>query len=243
MWSLSGAGKNVHMDLALSDGSITATTIQEAGADYDSLVDATIRVRGNESPLYNHQFQMTGVHLLFPNRAQLTIEQAAPAHPFASPVSPVSGLLQFTPRFAGHHRDHIRGTVTLAWPGRLLCIQDGLHGLCAQTEQRTPLSPGELVDVIGFAIIGTFTPTLIHATYQMAGYQQAGPPVAVSAEQAMHGNHDAGLVEVKGQLVGQDDSGSDPNIVLSSGNYVFSAVLPAEAGVRLPAWKKGTIPG
>jgi len=28
--------------------------------------------------------------------------------------------------------------------------------------------------------------------------------------------------------------------VLSSGNYVFSAVLPAQAGSRLPTWKKGT---
>jgi len=65
--------------------------------------------------------------------------------------------------------------------------------------------------------------------------------VAVTADEALHGNHDAGLVEIKGQLVGQDDSANDPNIVLSSGNYVFSAVLPAQAGSRLPTWKKGTI--
>ena len=45
---------------------------------------------------------------------------------------------------------------------------------------------------------------------------------------------------MKGQLIGQDESASDPNIVLSSGNYVFSAVLPAQSGARLPAWKKGT---
>ena len=65
--------------------------------------------------------------------------------------------------------------------------------------------------------------------------------MAVTADEALHGNHDAGLVEIKGQLVGQDDSANDPNIVLSSGNYVFSAVLPAQAGSRLPTWKKGTI--
>jgi hypothetical protein len=34
------AGKNINMDLALSDGAITATTMDEPGADYDSLVDA-----------------------------------------------------------------------------------------------------------------------------------------------------------------------------------------------------------
>jgi len=234
------AGKNINIDLALSDGAITATTIGEAGPDYDSLVDAKVRVLGTEAALYNHQFQMTGAHLLFPNRAQITIEEAAPAHPFASPISPVSGLLLFTPDSAWHHRVHIRGTVTLSWPGRVLCIQDGLHGLCAQTEQRTPLSPGERVDVIGFPIIGTFTPTLTHATYETAGYQQPAPPEAVTADQALHGNHDASLVEIKGQLVGQDDSASDPNIVLSSGNYLFSAILPAQTGSQMPTWKKGT---
>ena len=123
----------------------------------------------------------------------------------------------------------------------MLCIQDGLHGLCAQTDQTTPLSPGELADVIGFPIIGAFTPSLTRAIYKAAGYQQPVPAVAVTADQALRGDHDAELVELQGQLIGQDDSASDPNIVLASGNYVFSAVLPAQSGAqRLPAWKKGT---
>jgi signal transduction histidine kinase/ActR/RegA family two-component response regulator len=183
---------------------------------------------------------MTGVHIFFPNRAQMTIEEPAPAHPFASSITPVSGLLRYSPDSAWHHRVHIRGTVTLSWPGRLLCLQDGLQGLCADTEQNTSLSPGELVDVIGFPMIGTFTPTLTHATFRATGYQQPAPPVAVTADEALHGSHDASLVEIKGQLIGQDDSASDPNIVLSSGNYVFSAVLPAQSGALLPGWRKGT---
>jgi signal transduction histidine kinase/ActR/RegA family two-component response regulator len=170
----------------------------------------------------------------------MTIEEPAPAHPFASSITPVSGLLRYSPDSAWHHRVHIRGTVTLSWPGRLLCLQDGLQGLCADTEQNTSLSPGELVDVIGFPMIGTFTPTLTHATFRATGYQQPAPPVAVTADEALHGSHDASLVEIKGQLIGQDDSASDPNIVLSSGNYVFSAVLPAQSGALLPGWRKGT---
>ncbi len=157
------------------------------------------------------------------------------------PVSPVSGLLRFTPNPALHHRVHIRGTVTLAWPGRLLCIQDGVHGLCADTVQTTPLSPGELVDVIGFPIIGGFTPTLTHATYEGARVQQPVPVVAVTAEQALRGDLDARLVALEGQLIGQDESAGDPNIVLSSRKYVFSAILPSQPGaLPMPEWKKGT---
>jgi signal transduction histidine kinase/CheY-like chemotaxis protein len=235
------SGKNISLDLALSDGAITASTIKEVGADYHSLVDAKVRIRGNQAPLFNHQMQMTGVHLFFPHRAQVTVEEPAPGHPFALPVSPVSGLLRFTPNSASHHLVHIRGTVTLAWPGRLLCIQDHLHGLCAQTDQTTPLRPGELADVIGFPIIGAFTPSLTRATYRAAGYRQPVPAVAVTAAQALRGDHDAELVEIQGQLIGQDESASDPTIVLASGKFVFSAVLPAQSPEqRLPAWKKGT---
>jgi signal transduction histidine kinase/CheY-like chemotaxis protein len=234
------SGKNIRLDLALSDGTITASTVKEVGADYDSLVDAKVRLRGNQAPLYSPGGAMNGAYMLFPDRAQVMVMEPAPARPFASPISPVSGLLRFNPKPASNHRVHVRGIVTLAWPGRMLCIQDGLKALCAQTDQTTLLTPGELVDVIGFPITGAFTPSLSYATYETTGFQKPVPSVAVTADQALLGNHDAELVELEGQLVGQDESASDPHIVLSSQNHVFSAVLPAESGARLPAWKRGT---
>ena len=165
-------------------------------------VDAKVRIRGNEAPLFNHQMQLTGVHLFFPTRAQMTVEKPAPEHPFALPVTPVSGLLRFTPNSASHHLVHTRGTVTLTWPGRLLCIEDNLKGVCAQTDQSTPLSLGDLADVIGFPIIGAFTPSLTRATYKTAGYSKPVTPVAVTAVQALRGDYDADLVEIRGQLIG-----------------------------------------
>jgi signal transduction histidine kinase len=234
------SGKNIDLDLALSDGTVLATTVKEVGADYDSLVDAKVRLRGNQAPLFNHQGAMTGSYLVFPDRAQVMVMEPPPAHPFTLPISPVSGLLRFNPKPAWDHRVHIRGTVTLAWPGRLLCLQDGPQGLCAQTGQTTPLNPGELADVIGFPIIGAFTPTLTSATYEAAGFQRSARPMAVTADQALLGNHDAELVELEGQLVGQDETAGHPNIVLSSQSQVFAAVLPAQSGMRLPAWQKGT---
>jgi signal transduction histidine kinase/CheY-like chemotaxis protein len=233
--------KNVSLDLALGDGFISATTVNDGKVDYGSLVDAKVRLRGNAAPEFNHQRQMTGVRLLFPNRAQVTVEEPAPAQPFRLPITPVSGLLRFTPDPASHHRVHIRGTVTLAWPGRLLCIQEGHSGLCAETEQTTPLRIGELVDVIGFPAIGAFTPTLTRTSYEVLAHQQPVPALAVTADQALKGNYDSRLVELEAQLIGENESVSDPTIILSSGNAVFSGVLPAQSVAQhLPAWRKGT---
>jgi len=238
--AVSTKGHDIQLELALSDGTVTATTVKGVGDDYDSLVDAKIKLRANAAPLFNHQRQVTGAHLLFPDRSVVTVVEPAPAHPFALPVSPIGTLLRFTPASGSPHRVHIQGTVTLAWPERLLCLQDGLHGLCAQTDQSTTLKPGERADVIGFPATGAFTPTLNRAVYRAAGSQRLIPPVAVTAEQALQGSHDAELVELHGRLLGADHAANDPTIVLSSGNYVYSVVLPAQFKVQLPPWKEGT---
>jgi signal transduction histidine kinase/ActR/RegA family two-component response regulator len=233
---------HVHLDVALSDGEIIAGTVRQKGADYDSLVDAKIRLRGATAPLFNHLGQMTGAYLVFPDLSQLRVEEPAPSNPFTLPVTAIGDLLRFTPYPVSQHRVHLRGTVTLLWPGRLLCIQDGLHGLCAQTDQTTPLRPGEVADVVGFLLAGTFSPTLTRAVYKAAGYQRAPATVAVTAEEALSGDHDAELVVLEGQLVGEDESASDPNMVLSSGKHMFSVVLPAQSEPkRWAGWKKGTI--
>ncbi|MGA2595506.1 MAG: response regulator [Bryobacteraceae bacterium] len=235
-------GKNVHLELALSDGAITATTVKEPGANYASLVDAKIRLRANAGPLFNHQHQMTGAHLMFPDLSVMKIEEPAPDHVLALPVTPLNELLSYSPDPALHHRVHIFGTVSLAWPGRLLCIQNGSQGLCAQTGQTTPLHAGELADVAGFPRIGDFTPTLTRATYRAAAGNQPLLPIAITAEQALRGNRDAVLVRLEAQLIGEDRAASDPTIMLSSGGFVFSATLPSQSrGRQLPEWEKGTI--
>jgi signal transduction histidine kinase len=236
------SGKNIHLELALSDGLITATTIKEPGADYASLVDAKIALRANAAPQFNHQHQLTGAQLNFPDLSAVRVEEPAPAHVFTLPVTPLQQLLRYSPDGSQHHRVRILGAVSLSWPGRLLCIQNGSQGLCAQAGQTIPLRPGELADVIGFPQIGHFTPTLTQARYQAAAGSQPVTPIAITAEQALRGDYDAVLVELEAQLIGEDRAASDPTIVLSSGGVVFSAILSAQAQARrLPDWEKGTI--
>ena len=239
--SIKESGKNVFLNLAMSDGNISAGTVNVPGSDYASLVDAKIRVRGSTAPTFNHQQQMTGAHLLFPGREQITIEEPAPASPFDAPVAPVGGLLRYTANTAFRHRVHIRGTVTLLWPGRLLCVQDGARGLCAQTDQNTPLRPGDLVDVIGFPNVGEFTPTLTNATFKATGGWHPLPPARVTAADAFRGDHDAQLVVLDGKLIGEDKAAEDPTIMLSSGGVIFSVVGPRQLLEKsAPAWEAGS---
>jgi signal transduction histidine kinase/ActR/RegA family two-component response regulator len=219
---------DVLIEIAMADGITTGSIINKPGVDYDSLIDSRIRVRGNEAPVFNHHGQMTGCHVLVPDFKSITVIEPAPAKPFSSAPRSVKSLMHFGPNIALSHRTHIRGAVTLLWPGRVLCVEDGGEGICAQINQTAPmLDPGELVDVIGFPMVGQFSPTLARASYQAYGTQQRTPALAVSADQALHGDHDSQLLQLEGELIGEDRAASDPTIVLSSGKYIFSAVLPA----------------
>jgi signal transduction histidine kinase/DNA-binding response OmpR family regulator len=100
---------------------------------------------------------------------------------------------------------------------------------------------GDVVDVVGFPAANQYTPTMTDATFR---WMSAAGPVAatpITAQQALRGDHDAGLVQIEGRLIGLDRAAHDPALVLSSGNIVFPAVLPNEGPSHsLPAWKEGS---
>jgi signal transduction histidine kinase/ActR/RegA family two-component response regulator len=241
--SMIDSGRDVTVDLALGDGNIRTTIPKEQGVDYTHLVDAQVRVQANAAPLFNGRRQMIGARLLCPSLAQVTIEEAAPSDPFAQPLRPVRGLLEFNPDNASLHRVHLRGRVTLQWPGQSICIQDGARGLCAQTLQSTPLKLGQWADVSGFPSTGEYTATLKDAIYR--GRAEAGIPPAplVTPAEILHGDYDAQLIRIDGQLIGQDRGVTQSALVLSSGGMLFAAHLPErwKHSAHGAAWREGSI--
>ncbi len=220
-------GKHVVLTLATSEGVLTATTVKQEGANYASLVDSIVLIPGVEAPLVdNNKRQMVGVRLLFPDFRAIKVEDPAPIDPFAVPIRPVGSLLQYSPMMLLQHRVHLRGRVTLHWPGRTLCILDGNDGLCVQTADRTLFREGELVDVTGFQALENYEPTLSDATLRPAGNSIVTPPKRITAEEAFQGEHHGELVQIEGRLMGRTLVQGDPALLLSSGKILFPAIMP-----------------
>ena len=239
--SVVSAGKNVTLNVAMSDGVIGATTVREAGRDYDGMVDATVRIRGSAAPLFTSNRQMTGARLFFPNLAQVTMLQAAPADPFALPIRSIDNLLLFSPNVAYVHRARIQGRVTLQRPGQSLCIQDASQGICVLTGQNTPVALGDVIDVVGFPTAIEFTPTMTGAVFRWASKGEPAAALSITAAQALRGGHESGLIQIEGRLIGLDRTAQDPALVLSSGDVVFPAMLPNDSLSRsMPAWEEGS---
>lgn len=232
---------NVTMRLATIDGTISTTSVREDGVDYSGLVDAKVRMNANITPLFNTNRQLVGTRLLFPNRSAIQVVEAPNIDPFSVPIRPIDSLSRYTPDQNLPHRVHLRGRVTLQWPGSLLCIRDGVRSLCAQARQEDRLAPGDLADVIGFIGTGGSAPILTDASFRRAGAGTPVTPEKVTPEQALHGHHDAGLVQIDGVVIGRDLVASDVTIMLASGKFIYPVILPkALAGPDLNAWQTGS---
>ena len=225
--SVAESATNVTLQVAMADGTIAATTVRHAGVDYQQLVDKWVHIRGNAAPTFNANHQLTGCRLFFPGLETVSAASPDSGNAFARPVQPVSRLLRYSPAIAWPHRVHVSGVVTIYWPGRMLCIDDGTEGLCAQTSQNSPLSPGAVVDLAGFTILDGFNPGLTDAIFRRWG--EGGPvsPRSISPAQALDGSHDSELVQIEGQLIGRDLASNDTVLILASGPSVFRAILPA----------------
>ena len=224
--------RNVVLELTLSDGMISVITPDSPQVDYSFLVDAKIKLRGTAGPVFNRERQLTGAHVFFPGMQTVHVEEAAPPNPFSLPVQEVSHLLRFEPDISERHRAHIRGSVTLQWPGRLLCVQDATAGICAQTTQTTPIATGEVADLLGFPSAGEFAPVLTDAVFRAGGEQHAQQAPLITGEQAFHGNHDSRMVQIEAELMAKDGAAADPTLLLSSGKFVFPVILPEKLGGR-----------
>jgi diguanylate cyclase (GGDEF)-like protein len=234
---------NVVLGVAGDGGMLTAVTVRQQGVDYESLVDSLVRIDGNAAPLFNQRRQMVGVHLFFPTIGQVKVVQPAPRDPFAVPAVPVAQLFRFSPDPGLLHRVHVQGTVTLDWPGRVLCIQDAKAGICMQTTEATAVPVGSFVDVVGFPAIDLFKPSLEDAIFRAAGSAASSPPpVTISPDKAIKGDLDGKLVQIDAELIGRDVAASDPTLMVRAGGVLFPAILPKDValGSTLP-WKDGSL--
>ncbi|HEV2493064.1 MAG TPA: ATP-binding protein [Terriglobia bacterium] len=210
------------LSVAASGGKITALIPQFYGVGPAGLVDAKVRLRGACGAIFNQKNQVTGLRLSVPNLAQIEIEEKAQAA-FGLPVRHVESLLRFTPKGATGHRVRVQGVVTFSVPGTALIIEDATQGIHVETSQRTPVHPGDRLDVVGFPSVGEYTPVLTDAIYRWLGPGPEPEPVSTTAEQALAGTYDADLIRIEAQLMHQVQRPGGTELILQSGNTVFNA--------------------
>ena len=126
----------------------------------------------------------------------------------------------------------IQGVVTLLRPGIGLYVKDRTGGVYVTTQQAATLSLGDIVDVIGFAVAGQYTPVLSDAIFRPVG---PGPPamsIEVTGEEAAGGNYDGQLVRLEARLLNRIVTSTEQVLTLQAGKSVFTALSKTSSTTR-----------
>ena len=212
----------LEMQVAADGGLFTAVVPNDPAVDPGSLAGARVRLRGVCGGRFNSRRQWTGFELRVPALAQVEIEEAAPADPYATQATPIAQLLVYTSAAPGD-RLKVAGVVTAAQSGQWLYLRDQTGALRVETTQNTPLRPGDRVEVVGFAAVGDSTPALRHAIYRNTGSTPAPLALSVEAGRALNGNVDAELVSVTGILMDRIRRTDEQVLMVQSAGLVFNA--------------------
>jgi signal transduction histidine kinase/CheY-like chemotaxis protein len=199
--------------------------------------DAHVRVRGACGSRFNASRQLLGISLYVSEISQFTLVEPAHGGPAEGPVSPIGSLLQFSPQESPGRRIRLRGTVEASNPRGPTWIRDDSGGAVIQDHQQIALSPGDLVEVAGFAAPGVFSPVLENAAIRKEAGGPALPAFPVSAEEALSGDRDAQLIRIDARVLDQFNEGRAHSLLMQAGRIMFLA----KSGASLPSFGEGTI--
>ncbi|MBV9612927.1 MAG: response regulator, partial [Acidobacteriaceae bacterium] len=200
-------------------------------------IDAKVRVRGACGTIFNSTRQLLGIQLHVPDLREFTIVEAPQGGAFGGAIRPIKNLLQFSPTETSGHRIHVRGSVMAAHPHGPTWIRDASAGLLIRDHNSLALSPGDIVDVAGFAVPGSFAPELHDAVISKAGTGPVIPAVPITADDALSGAFVSQLVQIDAVLIDQFTDAQERMLLMRAGRSTFSA----RGGVNLPYVENGSV--
>ena len=190
---------------------------------------------------FNQKRQVLSPVLQVPRGMPVQVEKPAPANPYEAPLRSAASLLVFSPDNLNvfTHRVHVRGVVTSSQPGSFIWIRDGSSGLRIQTQQPGDLQPGDQIEVLGFPILGSYTPTLEDAAFRKIG-SGASPAPIVLTNFVQAFDHEDDLVVAEGMLSQVQPVLDGMAFTLDRDERQFRAVLKMYADPHAhPNWQAG----
>ena len=210
----------------------------QALPQYDN---ALIRVRGCVIPIRDIHSDPQRVE---PGRirlcnASITVDEAAPKDPFATPLKHAADLLLFDSRAGAFQRVKIAGQILHERAG-VYFLADGKYGLRFIPKTPMDLAPGDLAEAVGFLELDRSLPVLREAAARRVGRAKLPEPRMLGPEALLSQHHDATLVKVRARLteIGRDPS--DDVLRMQLGTRAFIARLQRRDG-PMPALSPGSL--
>ncbi|MGH7972955.1 MAG: sensor histidine kinase, partial [Limisphaerales bacterium] len=209
------------------------------------LTGSLVRVRGVVGTVCSEKGQLAAFQIFAGALSDINILEEGPDDPFSQPLTSIQELPSHYTRRKPQTRVHLRGTVTLCWPGRGLFIQDSTGGVLVQTREATAdLVPGSVVEVAGFTGPVLDAAVIEDALIRRFGNGALPQPPLISTDDLAHSRHNNELVQVEATLLEVSHVPSGGMVMaLQSGDRLLTAlweradgrekVIQAQPGSRL----------
>jgi signal transduction histidine kinase len=246
-WLSAGDSHIMFADMALEDGVVIRAAFWDHHVgDLERFIDARVRVRGNVGAIFGPTEQLIGVSLLAGRTSDVQVLQPS-TDPFSLAVQPIGHIFTYSYAAEANRRIRIRGLVVGDVPARAVSVSDYTSGsvfrsvrhviyvkdttgsVSVETEQTSPLKPGDVIEVAGFPAVSPGKPVLGDAVFRLVGSEGMPVPIRVPAGPVVRADSDAELVRVDAQLLAILRTPSERVFVLKSagGDAAFEAAIDA----------------
>ena len=217
--------------IASGQSQVEVMTTPAGEKEIRRFVHARVRVQRTAGPVFNQRRQLIAVNVYSPSWQSLRILEPAPIDPFALPVKQVKNVFEYVPGSGPDRLVRIRGVVTARW-GQTVFIHDGIQGAPVLGADIVTLNPGDLVDAVGYPVLGDTAHTMEDAIFRKTGTAPLPEPKPITLDQAISGDFEGDPVRLDGRLLEEQKAPDQTTLLVSAGDAVFAAVLPAESKQR-----------
>jgi signal transduction histidine kinase len=228
------SGDRIGIELASGGYRLRAYVPIAPNVDPQSLVGAKVLLKGTAAAAFNAPLRhFLAVSLFVPRLADFIIEEPAPANPFDQPTIPLNGIAQYRKDSSPGNQVHVKGVVTYRRKGEDLFLQDATGGLQVKSRMTESVSPGEVIEAVGFPAVDNFLPVLEDAVFRKtAETRTILEPKAATTGELQEGLHHADFITLRGRLIdrlvrgigrGADRADTQTTLVLQTTNFIFVA--------------------
>jgi diguanylate cyclase (GGDEF)-like protein len=224
---LGGREPYLLIDLQTEGGMVRVHMENVLGIDPFRLLDAQASFTGVAGGLFDGKFQLTGAELWVSSAQHMRILGIPPSDPTQLPLTSMNHVMLSSFVRDESQRIHLRGSVTLYQPGLEMVLQTS-EGDAVEVNsfEQTPLSIGQVVDVVGFPDPHQYSEVLTDANVLPTEASQPIEPKAVNWTDAIAGRYPFILISMEGKLAAEVHEPHQDTLVIQAGPHVFSAILP-----------------
>jgi PAS domain S-box-containing protein len=221
----------LRLDIAMDGGRVIGYLPGSGVSVPTHLVDAQVRVRGVVGAIFNGKNQARGVDLFISSLENIQIVRPGKADPFTIPVRSFGSILRFSVVGAAGHRVRIQGVVSLQRVGQYAYIKGPDGSARVESSQKISLRVGDIVDAVGFPLIGEYAPILEQGVFRIIGRTTPPVPEQVKTKQLLDGNHDGDLVQMEARLLDRTLTPDEQILIAESGGTVLQSQLEDASAV------------